>query len=351
MTNVVGRVAFAALLLAALAAPTGQAHGAAPAREIDTRVLLDDDGLVGYGGCFEGNCPAAPPGLDLLVLDVREAWLGDEPAVVFRIVTQTEGTGAGGLELSMAVGGATRTFAVDDAAAPGPASTFDLVQGPFDAFDGHPKAVDAWLLLSTLGAAPGDELADVAVASLAGGAPDDVMPGGWFLDGQEVPHVPHDPVEGLAAPGPGSYTLKGPAPLITLEPGAGLVDVAGGGNLTLRISNPLGGFAQEVSVGLVPGPGVLGALDRANLTVDPGATRQLTFTAAAGSLGGNVTIVARSDLGGRAVSTLQVVVPIAEPTPTPTTAAADRQDGKESPLPAGVLLALGLLALAGGRRK
>ncbi len=349
--------ALAALAAAALAlAPAAQAHGAAPAREIDARVLLDDDGAVEYGGCVEDVCPATPPGLDLLALDVREAWLGDEPAIAFRIVTQSEGTGSGQLLLSLTADGATREFTVDDAAAPGAGSTFDAVAGPFDAFDGHPKAVDGWVRLSTLGATVGDTLTGIAVTSLAAGEPDDAMPGGWYSNGQEVPHLPHDadPAEATSPRGPGSYVVKGPAPLLSLEPATALLDLSKGGNLTLRLGNPLAGMAQGVTLSvLLPGGGsaqAIGGLDRANLTLDPAAMREATFRAAPGSPGGNVTILATTDLGGRATATLQLVAPPPPPTDEePATAASS--GGKPSPAPAAVLLALGLLAFAGVRRK
>lgn len=357
--SVAAALAFLALAALALAVPAAQAHGAAPPREVDTRVLLDDDGGIGYGGCAgpaaESGVPCASDhgGLDLLVLDVREAWLGDEPAAVFRIVTQSEGDGSGALALSIGLAGAAREFKVADALAPAASSTFDFVAGPFDAFDGHPKAVDGWLKLSTLGAKPGDTLEGIVVRSLADGEPDDVMPGGWYANGQEVPHLPHDadPAEAAPAPRPGVYALKGPAPLLALEPAAGFVDLAASGNLTLRLANPLAGTSQDVTLSVVLPGGVLGGLDRGNLTLEPGATRQVTFRAAPGSLGGNATVVARSGLGGLATATVQVVVPASEVPFGDFGLEETSEPGKSSPAPVAAALALVLLAFAVVRRK
>src|SRR5262245_13206190 len=113
MTKVLVGIAVAVVGLGLV--PGAAAHGAPPVRDLDTRVLLDDDGPLGFGACVEGVCPGPTgQGLDLLALDVREASLLDgAPALVFRFVLQTEGDLAGkSLQLSLAAAGASKDFAL-----------------------------------------------------------------------------------------------------------------------------------------------------------------------------------------------------------------------------------------------
>src|SRR5688572_5860967 len=84
----------ATLLLLIACVPAAMAHGAPAPREIDTRVLEDDDGGLAPGGCShdtEQACanPGNVGGLDLLALDVRElATANGTPAVAFRVLFQ-----------------------------------------------------------------------------------------------------------------------------------------------------------------------------------------------------------------------------------------------------------------------
>lgn len=360
MTNVraAASVAFAALAAAMALAPGAQAHGAGEAREVDLRVLLDDDGGLGYGGCGPSEqagaaCTPAPEGLDVLALDVREAWLGDAPAIAFRMVVQGEAGHAGrGLLLTLTANGTQRTFAVASPDGVGYTSTdFDLLQGPFDVADGHPKAIDGWLRLSTLGAAAGDQVTGIHLDSTRDGEPDDVMPGTYYSNGVAMPHLPHgaDPGEALEEHFPGTYAIKGPAPLLTLEATPLVLDLGRDGNATLRITNPLAATAQTVTLRVL-GDGAgrfpTGAAE-ATLSLEPGATQDLTVRWPTDAAGGNATLLATSDLGARMEQVVRVVA-----RPIETATASPGSGGKESPGLA--LLPLGLAALAmaraGGRR-
>lgn len=341
----------------ALAAVPAQAHGAAPAREVDTRVLFDDDGALGYGGCglaAEAGqpCVTSAEGFDLLVLDVREAWLGAEPAIVFRIVVQSDNTvGDRGLGLSLTAGGVERSFAATSSdGVTFVSQDLDLLQGPVDAFDGHPKAYDAWLRRSTLQVAPGDAITGITVATMSGGEPDDVMPGTWMVNGQPAPYLPADPDAATAEPEPGAYTVKGPAPLLTLGPAAAIVDAAREANVTVRVGNPLTTLAQKVQVTLETGPGVKATLDHAAFSLDPGAARQVTVQVAPDSASGNASLVIVSDLGARILAGFDIVVP-ANVTSATATSAPKGAEGNGIPAPSLLVTALGLVAALGVRRR
>lgn len=352
MTKALAVVALLALLVATL--PGASAHGAPPVRPIDTRVVADDDGPLGFGGCLAGTC-AAPTGAaaDLLALDVREASFPDgSPALVFRFVLQSEEPPAGAaLAMTFTAQGTAKTLSA--ATADGLAWTsadFDRVDGPFPVGDGHPKAVDAWVRADRLGVAPGDVLADIAVSSSRDGATDDVMPGGWFAQGIEVaaPAVP-----GTEADLP-MYTVQGPAALLKLEaaPAAGLLAPA---SATLLLTNAVA-FPQFVDIALVLPAGTTARLGQSAVNVDANGSRevQLTVTSALGN--GTVRIVAVSDLGAYAVLDVPVSAP---PTPANATATGhhdhhedahgdtEEDDGsKDTPGPAAPLLAAALVVVA-----
>jgi hypothetical protein len=293
-----------ALPLAALLAlaPPAAAHGAPPVREVDARVLLDDDGL-GYGGCVEGACPpGAGGGLDLLALDVREAWLGGQPAVVFRILFQSaEPAAGGGIVLAVEAPGGARQLRADTADGLAFVPTgFDRLDGPFDVGDGHPKALDGWVLASALGAAEGDALSGLSVATFRGEAPDDAMPGGWFVNGVEVQVPPSDG-------GPGTYTLAGPATLVALTVGEAMVQAHGPARVTLELSNAVG-LPQFADLAATAPAGVRASLASAGLALDGGASRTVELTVHT-DVDAVVEVVATTDLGGRAVASIPVSAP------------------------------------------
>lgn len=360
MTNarVVLAVAFALLGMTASVAPRVAAHGAAEAREIDLRVLLDDDGGLGYGGCGPSEeagapCTPAPDGLDVLALDVREAWLGDEPAIVFRMIVQSASVHDGrGLLLALTANGAQGLFRV---ASPDgvnyTSSDFDLLEGPFDVGDGFPKAVDGWLRLSTLGVNAGDEVTGIHLDSTHHDEPDDAMPGTYYSNGVQMPHLPHgaDPGEALEDHLPGTYAVKGPAPLLTFELTPGLLDLGRSGNLTLRLGNALAATAQSVTV-TIPASTTArfaGGASNATVSLDPGATRDLILAWPAGAAAENATLVATSDLGAREVRSV-LVVPV--PTSTNTTTQAPAKDTPGTAFAPLALAVLGMAVLVRRRR-
>lgn len=269
--------ALAAVTCLLLATPAVQAHGAAAAREIDTRLLADDEGAIPYGGCAEGTCLPGleAEALDLVVLEVREAYLNSAPALVFRIVYQTDDTHEGrSVDLIFTAAGKEHTynFATDGVVAP--TGSFDKLSGPFEAFDGYPRAVDAYLLYDTLGVKPGDEVTDIHLASNFEGEANDALPGTWFASGQEMPYIPNVVEEGeLAQPDPATYKLQGPAPLVNIT----VTRV--GTEVTLTVKNPLAATPQFVSF---TGTGV--SFDNANLNLEAGATREVKVTITDASL-------------------------------------------------------------------
>lgn len=262
----------ATLLALLLATPTTVAHGAASGREIDTRLLADNDGLVPFGGCAEGQCLPGleSQGLDLVVLEVREASYRQQPAVIFRIIYQTDSAQAGrAVDVSFKAGGRDHTFSFTTDGAQPPTGTFDALAGPFDAFDGYPKAVDGYLTYDTLGVTVGDELTDITVMSTFEDEPSDAMPGTWFASGQEVPFVPNPEGE-LEQPGPATYKLLGPAKLLEVTSDY----AASKTNFTLTVKNPLSAMPQFVTL---TAPGTV-MLDSANLNLEAGSTREVKVT-------------------------------------------------------------------------
>lgn len=347
--------AVAALLLLA-AAPLASAHGAPPVREVDARVLLDDDGLVGYGGCVDGTCQPASPagGLDVLALDVREASLGDgSPAVVFRIIVQSEAPVPGAsLVLHVDAPAGAVDLRADSADGLAFTSTFDRLDGPVDVGDGHPKALDGWVRYSTLGAKPGDTLSGLAVSSFRGTDQDDAMPGGWFVNGQEVPAVPDEPDPSAATEGsaPGSYTLAGPANLLSLAADPASVDLSRGPAMVkLTLANPVT-LEQFANLTLSSPAGVAASLASAQALLQASGSRTVDLTVTNATADGTLSLVAYTDLGGRA--TLQVPVKAAPMNSTmdnstqTTTASASKQSPG-----VGVLLVPALAAVALRRRR
>lgn len=344
-----------ATVLLVQAVPGVHAHGAAAPREIDTRVLLDDDGLLGYGGCGVASasgapCIPEPEGLDVLALEAREAWLAGAPALVLRAVVQSETVHDGrGLRMAFTAGGNEHVLVIDSAdGLTYTSSDVDRLDGPFDAFDGHPKAIDLWLRLDRFGLSVGDELSGIRLDGLHHGELDDLMPGGYMVNGVEVPHVPHDadPGEALAAVQPGSYRIQGPATLLTLQTDTPNVLVNGTTNVTVRINNPLAATAQSITLQVA---GVPATLSSTNLTLDAGATRQVTLQIPALPAASQLTLIAASDLGGRDVLDFTLLTPPpAAPDPAPSDGATDP---KETPLPGPALLVAALAALALVRRR
>lgn len=371
MTKTPGLRGLATLLagLFLVALPAATAHGAPEARELDIRVLLDDDGGLGYGGCVVACNPAAPPeGIDLLALDVREAWLGDAPALVFRIIHQYEAVHDGrGFELTFSASGSAHTFqATSDDALNYISATFARLDGPFDVGDGHPKALDAWILASTLNVSAGDALTDITLASTHHGEPDDIMPGTWFSNGFEVPHLPHDPGEVVPDEEPGTYTIKGPAQLLRLDADAAspVIDLAVSAARNLTLTNALAATSQSATVTLLHDSAVHATLTGADangsliLNLDPGATRQLSLVVAPHGGSGNLTVLVVSDLGARAVTTLQVVAPAGNETEHGHGDHAGHGDAdgsasepKQTPGPAALLGGLAALVAAARTRR
>jgi hypothetical protein len=342
---------FCAGVLALLVVPPAVAHGAVAPREIDTRVLLDDEGLIEYGGCVEEQCAGvfAHDGLDLLSLDARELRLPDgRPGLALAVSFQWQTAGVEGrsVRLQFTAAGLDQvvTFEAADTDRPIVAGA-ERILGPTPIGDGDPRMLEAWFALPTLGLSPGLELTNISTQSRHGDTLDDAMPGGWYSNGIQVPHVPHstDVGEATETHPPGVYRMKGPAPLLDLS--APRPDsVALPRSYTLTIRNPLGNLTQVVDAAVRLGTGAA-RLDAATLVLLPGATRTLNLTTSDLLASGAANLTLASDLGAWEALDLPIVVP-----PANTTAPAPK--AKDSPAPAGILLApLLTLALALRRRR
>lgn len=348
---VLARAGGFALAVAAFVAPSTLAHGAVEPREIDARVLFDDDGLLAFGGCVEGQCPPGDPhpGLDLLSLDAREGRLPDgQPVLMLSVAFQwlKEGEPDRSVRLQFMAAGQQQVVTIlgADTAAPTVAGAQRVLVLPIG--DGHARAVEAWFPLSTFGLAlaAGGELANVTVQSRRGETLDDIMPGIWYQGGVLVPHVPHsaDAGEAVEEQPPGQYALKGPAPLLDVSaPQPDSVPLPRSYTLTVR--NPLANLTQAVDATVRLGTGTA-RIDAAGFTLAPGASQTLTLTTADVLATGEATLTLASDLGGWEAFDL----PIVAPPPADTTAPA--APARDSPSPS-ALLPAALLAALGFRRR
>jgi hypothetical protein len=375
-----------ALLAVALLAPAASAHGAAAAREVDARVLLDRDGALGFAGCAEGTCI---PGtgldsgaLDLLAVDLREFRDANGTALLaFRTTGQAEAAQQAGraIALTFTLGGQARTLRLEgDGLAYASADVDRVFVSPDVIGDGHAKAVEAWISLARLGAQPGDALTGIQAASLAGSTKGDIVPGTWFpanAQQQAVPYVPDHAPAGpadLADPAPGTYTLAGPASLLGLSVDNAKPDTSQGpATVSVTLRNPLKQLPQSIALRLF-GPGLTVSGDAATANLDAGTSKTLTFTVNGPASTLNVT--ATSDLGGYASLLVPVanshasaapgaptgsvllpakpsatVAPPASTPPEPTATTASTS--KKSPVAALPLLLVGLALLAAARKR
>ena len=282
------RLLLAILFLGVLLLPS--ASHAQAVREIDSPVLTDDDGLLEYGGCTGGSCAQGfdKDGLDLQGLDVREAFLPDgQPTLCFRVVYSWLVADVPGrdVQVTFLAGSVNASFSIESADRADAHSTQAALVVPPVMIQGTSTwAVEAWLPVSTFNLTAGGQLGDIRVTSSNQGTVKDLMPGTWRSGGQDVPHVPHstDVNDALGmGDGPGSYTLKGPAPLLLVEVGPRVANDTGPAAVTIVVRNPLATMAQSVNV----------LLNGAAATVTP-AHLEL---AAGGSASIKVTGVGRSN--------------------------------------------------------
>ena len=363
MTKALAAVASVVFLL--LAAPLATAHGAAPPREIDTRILADDDGLVGFGGCFEGQCPpagGAVDGVDIVLLDAREAWLpSGDPVVIFHMVYQTADEDEGRtVALAFSAGGKEHTYSFETTGTSPATGDFDQVVGPYDVFDGYPKAVDGYLKYTTLGVKAGDSITGVTLTSQLDGEAADLMPGTWMTEtGAEAPFIPNPEGE-LEQPDAGTYVLAGPAKLLDVTNDA----VVGATNVTFTVKNPLTETPQFVNLTLSLPEGTTGSLDSKGVNLEAGASRSIKLTLEPGATAGDVMINVTSDLGyfGMVMLPMQGMAMPMNETMTMSHSGthggsehdepgASETDSKGTPATGGLALALALVAVAFIRRR
>ncbi|MEA3191559.1 MAG: hypothetical protein QOD77_2141 [Thermoplasmata archaeon] len=359
MTKPAVRLAACAMLAALLAAPAVQAHGAPVPRTIDTRVLADDDGALGFGGCVpEVGCQA--DGIDLLALDVREAAdaLG-RPMIAFRVIFQTELDSLAGTSftLSFTAGGQAKTATVT--LADGNATSPDAVrvEGPVPVGDQHPQAVDVWFhsqplgiapggSTPTLGTQPGDAITEIRVTSQAGAdGANDAMPGTWTTRGQAVPFLPEDPEPSVPEPAPaGNYTVAGPARLLNATAPSPVLVHHGNATakVTLRSTVDLPQFASL----RLDAAGANATLDAAVLNLPDLTARDVTVTIQSAAPGATLALLVSTDLGGFERIPIPLMVEEERHEHTDPTAQGSETEPAPALAPGVTLAVLALAALA-----
>ncbi|MES2154967.1 MAG: hypothetical protein V4510_07515 [bacterium] len=345
--------------------PLVAAHGAPDPREIDQRVLMDDgDGGQDYGGCpdtLEGQpCPTDAGAMDLLALDVREAYHNGSPALALRIVFQVrEATHADRkVDVAFKVNGQDFTVGLtgDGKAFAGP-SCMDAAMTAVDVGDGTPKAIECFVSATALNLTAGMAVSSVTVLSSVGTTKGDYMPGGWYSNGQMVPAAspPDDPTnpevpaipQGMEAPG--AFTTQGPAALLNFTADAPSATLGHGpAHILLTIQNTLRTMPQLANLTLTPSPGITVALDAASVNLPDGTAKTIALVVTNATRDGSVTISAATDLGGLAAIVIPVTVPAMTNQSQPPAGMSQTTEGKKSPdlgTPlAGLAVATALLA-------
>lgn len=344
-----GSLTFVSILVALLLAPTASGHGAPDARDLDHRAVADNTSYGDYGG--EGGVP--PPliadALDLLALDVREAYGpsagGATAGLWLRLIVQTdseEATHRVVIDLAAGSGGATVELTTSDLTTWNAAGA-DAVLPGVPVGDGHPRAVDVFLSYATLGAGPGDALSEVSATSYSGDTAGDVMPGGYNTVLGPVDLAVDDSTVS-------AYPLSGPAALLSLS--APTAPIALERGAVTEIPFDLASNTQEaqfVELTVQAPAGVSATLDRRSVALDGPTQIVLTLDPASAAAGGSITVRATSDLGALATWQTNVTVPAATTTTTSTTQPPDPAE-EESPSPVWIV-ALALMAALLVRRR
>ena len=296
----------ALVLLAVLVMPAVQGHGVAP-DETFRLVLADDDGLIEYGGCTQGQCAPslAPRAHDAVALEAREiANITGAPELILRfLVEPVQGDVTRGIELT---GMASTPFALT-VSVTGMEVTSSLGQ-PKPAYEAGPLvAIEVTVPYGSLGVKQGDLLTNIRFNTTLDGQVGDVVPGGWYDGDTLVPHVPHDVgelTEVTSSPLPGQLTILGPAPLLEINvpfpqyiEGVWLVSV--------NITNQLSEDHQEVTV--------KAAGQVADVMVPAAAARTVELSIPEGVY--NVTVRVYSGMGAYEEATLQLPAPPAKESP------------------------------------
>ena len=279
---------WALALLAVLVMPAVQGHGLAP-DETFRLVLADDDGLVGYGGCAQGQCapPSGPRAHDAVALEAREvANSTGVPELILRfLVEPVQDDVMRGIELT----GMTSTPFAVTVTVTGTEVTSSLGHAEPAYEADNLTAIEVTVPYEALGVKQGDVLSNIRFNTTLDGQVGDVVPGGWYDGDTLVPHVPHDVgelTEVAERPALGQLTLLGPAPLLkvampfpTHTPTGWLIRV--------NVTNLLSQGHQEVTV--------TGANQTATAMVPATAARTIEILLPL--RGGNETVRIFSDVG------------------------------------------------------
>jgi hypothetical protein len=364
------RPRFVLLLALAVLLPMAAAHGPAPAKDQDARLLADhndDCGGDDVGGL--SNCRGTH---DLVGLDVRELNDGANDLVVFRFLLNG-GNAADGLRdvLSLKADGTTKTFEIrttnnQDFQGTGFASVSKAVP----ANDGTRFIVEATVRRDALGAVDA-KLTEFKVDAFRGSTSGDYMPGGYHGPVGQVNDPAQSPatnrVAGCLKPGTQQieqahcYRLRGPGYYVTLDdPGPQQVPATGEAIVQLHLRNQLPNTAQSLTVSVAGGEGVRARFHDPNAPSGEGYSEQLridlpkggstashlALDQATAGASGTVTVTVTTDLGGRSQLSVpfEVLAGGTEPTPTEDGSQTGDADGNGIPGPAPALALLGLAA-------
>lgn len=284
-------------LLVVLVIPAVQGHGVAP-DETFRLVLADDDGLIGYGGCAQGQCAPSPEprAHDAVALEAREiANSTGVPELILRFLVEPVGDDVTrGIELT---GMASMPFRLR-VSVTGLEVESSLGRGEPAYAAGNLTAIEVTVPYDALGVKQGDVLTGIRFNTTLDDQVGDVVPGGWYDGDTMVPHVPHDVgelTEVAEAPALGQLTLLGPAPLLKIDvPFPQHVD--GAWIVSVNVTNQLGEAHQEVTV--------TAAGQVAAVMVPATAARTVQLSIPEGIY--NVTVSVFSDVGGYEEETLQL---------------------------------------------
>ncbi len=357
-----------ALLVAFLAAvavlaPAASAHGAPVPADYQARTLADDnDDCAGDGAVTPtGNCRGSH---DLIALDLQEKDDGGGIVLVFRLSLNKAATYPVTDTITFQAGsGKTLAIRTTDDKSFSVASGFDSVGAPQSLNDGTRFTVDAFVMASSLGLNPGDQLTSFHVESKAGNNLGDYMPGGCKTNlGTECSGT--DTSTRRDVP----YTMRGTGYYAKVEAPSDTIQVPAGGDSAitqLTLTNSLSHSAQTLSLSLDGLNGVSGgfhageAVEGAEYTPTKEIALQgkqetvlhLRLHGNQEGASGTVTITMTTNLGGRVQAQIPYqVVPSGSVSSTPDGATPSTSASKGSPLPAAPLVGALLLGLALRRR-
>lgn len=312
----VGQAGAIAALLFVLATGSATAQDPPQPREIDGRLMTDGDQPDDYGLCLmEEVCAMDEGAIDLLAVDVREAWDQSTglPALFLRLHYDGGNPVEGKQRIVFVMESPAGAFALEAYSKNlnDWHGDFDGIRGPYPYYEDGPKSLDFMLLYQTLGVGPGDSLSGLRVMSFVGDKRGDVMPGSWHYMDLRMASLNDEGAESI------TYTLQGPADLIDAYASQPALIVPYDGSkayMSLSVENRLGETAQFAFLQLQFPNQLDVSVQPKGLKVLPGATERFVFTTAGASpgalvdlVGPEIRVTVYSDLGGLETFSLPIL--------------------------------------------